>query len=229
MNEGGFLRFLKQNGRSERTMRGYLECVQRFEAFLAEQGGRSLDAATPEDLEAFAGWSAQRGQGVAYLAIADYCDWSGNGAVRWAAHERFAWDTLCEYKLNDMMGVDAAHVQALKQHSMVTARDLLEAGDTPEKRAALSALTGIPPERILEMVKLADLARVGGVRKVRGRLYYDAGFDTPEAIAAVLPEELRQRLAEYIQASGFAGIPPTPKEALNAVMVSRRLKRVVGY
>lgn len=228
MNEGGFLKFLKQNGRSERTMPGYLECVKRFEAFLAEQG-RSLEGAAPEDLSAFAGWSVQRGQEVAYLAIADYCDWTGNDPVRWAAHERFAWDTFCEYRLSDMMGGDAAHVQALKQHGMVTARDLLEAGDTPEKRAALSAVTGIPAERMLEMVKLADLARAGGIRKIRGRLYYDAGFDTPEAIAAVSPEELRRRLGEYIRASGFAGIPPTPKEALNAVMVSRRLKRVVGY
>lgn len=168
-------------------------------------------------------------EGVAYLAIADYCDWTGNDAVRWAAHERFAGDTFCENKLSDMMGADAAHVQALKQRGMVTARDLLEAGDTPEKRAALSAATGIPLERILEMVKLAGLARVGGIRKIRGRLYYDAGFDTPDAIAAVSPEELRRRLAEYIRASGFAGIPPKPKEALNAVMVSRRLRRVVVF
>jgi len=226
MDEKGFLKFLHQNGRSERTMLGYLDCVKRFEAYLAGYR-RRLNQAMPEDIRAFAEWSAKNGQGVAYLAIADYYDWTDNDPLRWTAHELFAWDNFCAYKLSEMLGIDPAHVQILKGIGILTARDLLAAGDTPARRAALSAETGIPLHCIVELVRLSDLARVGGLKKIRGRLYYDAGFDTLDKIAAVSPETLRQQLAEYIQRSGFAGIPPTPKEAANAVAMAHHLKRLV--
>ncbi len=226
MDEKGFLKFLRQNGRSERTMRGYLDCINRFETYL-DGYSRKLSQATPEDLDNFVEWSTKYGEPVAYLAIADYYDWSGNELMRCTAHERFAWDNFSAYKLSDMLGIDPTCIMSLKKIGILTARDLLTAGDTPARRAALSAQTGIPPDCILEMVRLSDLARIGGLKKIRGRLYYDAGFETLDKIAAVTPEDLRQRLADYIHRTGFAGIPPAPKEASNAVTMARHVKRLV--
>ncbi len=228
MDEQGFLKFLKRNGRSERTMRGYLQCLQRFEFYLSGQGKR-LNEACLDDLRAFVHWSTDQGQGVAYLAISDYYDWTGNEPVRWTAHELFAWENFITYPLSGMLGIAPEYVQILKKKGLLTAHDMLTAGDTPARRAALSEKTGIPPECILELVKLSDLARVGGLKKIRGRLYYDAGFDTLDKIAAVSHTELRERLAEYIRETRFAGIPPTPKEAANAVAMANHLKRMVEY
>ena len=64
---------------------------------------------------------------------------------------------------------------------------------------------------------------------MRARLYHEAGFDTLDKIAALEPEELRKKLAEFIEERGFAGIAPTPKEAAHSVTLARALPRLVEY
>jgi hypothetical protein len=77
---------------------------------------------------------------------------------------------------------------------------------------------------MLELVKLSDLSRLGGLKSVRARLfYYDAGVDTVEKIAQWEPEELRAMLSEFVGESGFDGIAPLPKEVHNAVDKARSL------
>jgi hypothetical protein len=105
----------------------------------------------------------------------------------------------------------------------------LYSGLTNHDRKQLAQNTGIPENKILELVKLSNLARVGGLKKIRGRLYHDAGFDTLEKIANCTGDEIRQHLKEYIEKSKFKGIPPTPKEASRAVSMSKHLKRIVVY
>jgi hypothetical protein len=81
----------------------------------------------------------------------------------------------------------------------------------------------------LEFVKLSDLARVQGLKNIRARLYYDAGVDTIEKLAACDPSELRELLIRFIEDSGFDGIAPTPKEARSAVKQARKLPIIVEY
>ncbi len=61
---------------------------------------------------------------------------------------------------------------------------MLLAGQTEEKRVALAKQLGIPAQDILELVKLSDLARLPRVKGIRARLYYDAGVDNVEKMAA---------------------------------------------
>jgi hypothetical protein len=70
---------------------------------------------------------------------------------------------------------------------------------------------------------------VGGLRSVRARLYYDAGVDTVEGLAAWDPEELRAMLVDFVARTGFDGIAPLPKEARNAVATAKTLERLVEY
>jgi hypothetical protein len=82
---------------------------------------------------------------------------------------------------------------------------------------------------VLELVKLSDQARIGGHKKVRARLYHEAGLDTIDKMAACDPEKMRKRLADFIQKTGFKGIPPTPGEAQNTVTMAKYIKRLVQY
>jgi hypothetical protein len=43
------------------------------------------------------------------------------------------------------------------------------------------------------------------------------------------PEKMRKRLADFIQKTGFKGIPPTPGEAQNTVTMAKYIKRLVQY
>ncbi len=105
---------------------------------------------------------------------------------------------------------------------------MVDAGRTPRLRQALAEQTGLPMEVILEYVTLSDLARLGAVRSVRARLYYDAGL-TPETIATWEPEELHAMLVEFVNRTGFDGIAPLPKEVRNLVADARSLPKIVQY
>ena len=106
---------------------------------------------------------------------------------------------------------------------------MLAAGSTKEDRLILAERTGIPQVRILEFVKLSDLARIPGVKGIRARLYFEAGIDTLEKIAALEPEELRTQVFGYVSRSGFDGVPTLPAEAIYTVEKARALPKIVEY
>jgi hypothetical protein len=102
-----------------------------------------------------------------------------------------------------------------------TVNQFLRAANTPEKLAAIVEQSGASRVSVLELFKLSQLARLPGLKKVRGRLFYEAGLDTLEAIAALEPEEVRSILKEYVEKSGFEGSVPTMGEAEVAIRMAR--------
>jgi predicted RecB family nuclease len=133
------------------------------------------------------------------------------------------------FKLSAFRGVEPEHVEKLAAAGIKTTEQMLAAGRTAEKRAALAQDTGIPAEAILELVKLSDLARLPGVKGIRARLYYDAGVDCVEKLAAWEPEALLRMTAEFVERPGFDGIAPLPKEISSTIANAKRLPRVVEY
>ncbi|HEX6384507.1 MAG TPA: DUF4332 domain-containing protein [Anaerolineae bacterium] len=133
------------------------------------------------------------------------------------------------FPLKEFRGVDLAHIDRLASAGIVNVDQMLMAGSTPEARQQLAAKTGVPLAAILELVKLSDLSRLGGLKSVRARLYYDAGADTVEKIACWEPEELQAMLAKFVVSTGFDGIAPLPIEVNNCVRNARRLPKVVHY
>ncbi len=227
MNEQVFLTFLKRNKKSERTILRYLACVRNFEAYLVQKG-KTLDDCQPDDLRQ--GAQSEVGRSFNdFLGIAAYYEFTGNEQMWLTAHELFSAENFDAFALKEFLGVNMDHIERLKRRGITTAKHMLEAGRTPADRAMLALETGIPGNAILELVKLSDQARIGGHRRARTRLYHEAGFDTLDKIAAVEPEKLRQKLAEFIEKSGFEGIAPTPKEAAHSVALARHLPRLVVY
>lgn len=133
------------------------------------------------------------------------------------------------FKLSGFRGVDPGYVGKLAAAGIKTAGQMLTAGQTAAKRAALARDTGVPEEAILELVKLADLARLPGVKGIRARLYYDAGVDCIEKMAAWEPEALLKMTAEFVERTGFQGIAPLPKEVGSTIANAKRLPRVVEF
>lgn len=133
------------------------------------------------------------------------------------------------FHLKDFLGVDSVHIERLKSKGIKTADQMLAAGQTGKQRAALAKATSIPEDKILELVKLSDLARLPGVKGIRARLYYNAGVDSVETMAKWEPEALRQMVTHYVERTGFEGIPPLPKEVISTVANARKLpKKVKG-
>ena len=80
-----------------------------------------------------------------------------------------------------------------------------------------------------ELVKLADLARITGVKSIRARLYHDAGLDTFDKIALLDATMLREICIRFVKATSFPGVPPTLKEAAYTVTSAKTLPRIVEW
>jgi hypothetical protein len=230
-----FQKYLKRRGKKDHVVEGLILNVNKFEDYLRTELGRDLQSARPEDIESFALRmdEGKKGSGKKIVrGIGLYYAMTGNEAMRSTANgirEEAIDESRRAFPLRDFRGIDERTIELLESAGIKDAQQMIEAGKTPVLRAELSRKTGIPPEVILETVKLADLSRIGGLKGVRARLYYDAGVDTLDRLAGWEPEELRVMLADFVARTGFDGIAPLPKEVNNTINRAREIERLVEY
>jgi hypothetical protein len=234
MDEEGFRKFLKKGGRSPNAIRRCLRYVGDFANYLQEnRDGKSIDEASESDLESYVDWveTAPKASAKMHLwALSYYFDYIANTSLRKRASElRHQRIKRQPFKLEQFRGVNSEYAMRLAAVGIKDVAQTLQAGRTRVGRQKLSAKSDVPLEAILEFVQLSDLARIGGLKEIRARLYYDAGVDTIDKLATWDPEELRSHLIEFVQTTGFEGIAPTPKEARNAVKAAKRLPKIVEY
>jgi hypothetical protein len=159
----------------------------------------------------------------------EYYDFISNEELKLEADAMIGERYLSQFKLKDFVGVRPGVIKKLAKEGIITAKDMLHAGLNKQKRKEITRNTGILLKDVLELVKLSDQARIGGHKKVRARLYHDAGLDTIDKMTACDSEEIRKILADFIKKTGFKGIPPTPGEAQHTVTMAKYLKRIVQY
>ena len=232
MNKKGFVEFLQQKKKSARTVKNYTDFVQKYEAYLLKhKNGKKIENASKKELHDFAKWGEKNKLKInQYLwGVKEYYDFISKNELNLEANAMIGERYLSRFRLKDFVGIQQGYLKKLAKEGIKTAEDMLYAGLSKKDRKELSRNTGIPLEDILELVKLSDQARIGGHKKVRARLYHEAGFDTIDNIAACDAAEIRQRLIDFIQKTGFKGIPPTPGEARNTVTMAKYIKRLVQY
>lgn len=131
------------------------------------------------------------------------------------------------FKLKDFLGVDPTVAEALAAQQIKTAEQMLAAGCSKAGRRALAEATGLPEQILLELVQLSDLARLPGVKGIRACLYHDSGVTSIQKMAECEPEALLRLTAEFVERTGFAGIPPLPKEVSSTIATARTLPIIV--
>jgi hypothetical protein len=229
----GFRRFLKKGGRSDSAAGRVIAYVKGFEKYLKEHRGTELDEGGIEDLEAFVAWVEHKPKASpkGYLwGIGYYYEYTANEEMcRLAGILREQRIERRPFPLGDFRGIDPEDVEKLAAAGIRNVKQMLDAGRTERRRAALAEETGVAKDVILELVKLSDLAQIPGVKGIRARLYHDAGVDTIEKMAEWEPEELREMVAEFVERTGFEGIAPLPAEARFTVAQARSLPKIVEY
>jgi hypothetical protein len=234
MDEKGFRLYLEKSGRSASAVNRCIRLVSDFENYLhASKQGTLLEDVKGEDLTDFVlrldGESKTKAKGYLW-AIRYYYDFRSNAEIReLAGMLRSERIERSPFALKKLRGVNSDYIDMLEDSGVNNVDQMLAAGATSNDRVELANTTGIPQSVILELVKLSDLARIPGVKNIRARLYYDAGIDTVEKIAALEPEELREKVVAYVDESGFEGIPTLPSEAKYTVEKARELPFIVEY
>jgi hypothetical protein len=131
--------------------------------------------------------------------------------------------------LRDILGVDPEHVEALSAVGIRHSKHLFERGRTAADREALSEETGVPPEDLLELVKLSDLARVRGMGPAFVRLFYEGGADTIETLARWNPEALWEALHNLNRERGITSVVPPLKDLVQYVEMAQDLPKMIEY
>lgn len=234
MNETGFVKFLKQMGKQDHVVDELVQEVVRFEAYLKALG-ISIESANEEHIRGYADALEERhpGKGRKMVrGIALYFRYGGQGELAHFAHtirEQETAKTRKIFPLREFRGVDPQVTGCLEAVGIANVEEMLAAAKTPALRDELADKTGVSRQVILELVKLSDLSRLGAVKSVRARLYYDAGVDTPKKMAEWEPNALVKYLREFVERTGFDGIAPLPKEIRNGIEKARTLEQIVDY
>lgn len=232
MDKEGFIQRMRTDKKSQTTINRNIEFTGTFENYLSDAKNEQIENAMPKDLEDFKLWGEKnklKNLRMYFWSIATYFAYLKKKQLVLKANELMGLIELDKYKLNDFQGINKKFVEKLNKNKIKTARQILEIGYTKDGRKELSKTTNIPVENILELVKLSDLARIPGVKKIRARLYYESGLDTLEKIAVCDAEELRKISAKCIKKLSLNSVPPTPKEAEHTVTMAKYLRKYVEY
>ncbi len=227
-----FRSFLVKKGKKNHVADSLIKRCGIYEEFLHDKQIHSIDFASKEDIQAFLdSIRDQRGDVSNCLrAISLYYGFKSKpelSAMASKLREQRLSSARKPFALRDFRGVNPEYANRLASVGVKNAEQILAVGKTRVDRQRLSEKTGIPVEAVLELVKLADLSRIEGVKRVRARLYCDAGIDTVERIAKWNPDELRTYLIDFVGKTGFEGIAPLPKEAKYTVEAARKLPKII--
>jgi hypothetical protein len=235
MDEQVFSSYLKKLGKKAHVIDNLVDQVRRFEVYLSQERRKDLSGADLQDLQVYAAAvdAANPGRaGIHVRGLAMYLNFTGHpelASYLYSIREAGTAKTRQAFRLQDFQGVNQDHITRLKEAGIANVEEMLEAGKTPEARQHLADQSGVPPDFILELVKLSDLSRLEGVKGIRARLYYDAGVDTLEKLARWEAEELRLMLVDFVRRTGFKGIAPLPKELRSTIAHATKLPKIVKY
>jgi predicted flap endonuclease-1-like 5' DNA nuclease len=133
------------------------------------------------------------------------------------------------FNLKDIPGVDPEYIERLAAVGIKHTRHLFEQARSKSARAELSRLADVPSDDVLELVKLSDLARIGGVGPVFARLLYEAGADTLEELSKRPPSELFERLHATNKEKRYTKIMASLKDVRHCIETARELPKVIEY
>ncbi|MHA1934330.1 MAG: DUF4332 domain-containing protein [Candidatus Thorarchaeota archaeon] len=233
-DEEGFRKFLKRGGRSKSVADRVIRFVDEFESYLKDhRKGKSLEEADTQDLEGFVLWfeeGTKKSANTQLWGLKYYFEFTSNDSLKNLAGKlREKKIKRTPFSLAKFRGVNQTYVKKLAKMGIKNVDHMLEAGKTPKNREDLAERSDVPIDAILEFVKLSDLTRLGAVKTIRARLYYDAGIDTVEKMAQWNPEDLRAYLLEWVERTGFKGIATLPKEAEHTTAAAKMLPKVIEY
>lgn len=232
MDEEAFRTFLRRGGRSPTAAARAIALTHEFETYLDEHGVE-LDGATPEQLESFvASVEAEpRASAKLHLWGINYYYQFVDDPVMEHVSRRMRRERVEQtpFRLDGFRGVSKETADRLGKVGIKTVDDLLESGTRPAARLALSRRSGVPIDSIEELVRLSDLARIGGVKGIRARLYLDAGIRSVAEMARWDPDDLLELTRRFVVETGFDGIAPLPREAEGAVMSARKLGSLIEW
>ncbi len=209
-----------------------MDYAGQFEEYLTENEVE-LDEAMPPDLESFVAAIESEPGATAKLylwGIRYYYEFIDDPVmVQVAGEMRRERVERTPFRLRRFRGVNLQVVERLASVGIRNVDELLAVTRMAAERRELAAKAIVPIESLDELVRLSDLARIGGIKSIRARLYLDAGVGSVADLAGWDPVELVVMLRKHVADNDFDGIAPLPGEARHAVETAKRLRAIVQW
>ena len=224
-----FNRYLKGRGKKDSVIDRNIRTVEEFLESL-----NSDSQVSQEDIRVYvesiekAGKSAK---GFLY-AMMNYFKYLGDEEMYSCVaglREKRTGKTRRKFQIKDFLNIDEEVIRKLNSIGINDVYQMLNHGDTGEKRKRLAEKLKVPEEVILELVNLSDLTRLGYVKRKLSRLYYDSGFRSPLEVSGYQTEALYEHFKSYVEESGWDGMVPNPKDLENNINQAKKLKKIVDY
>ena len=117
----------------------------------------------------------------------------------------------------------------LKEAGIYNSHQLLQAARTPAGRGALAEQIDLDTQRILELAKRADLARVRGIGGVFSDLLEHLGVETVTDLADCPPIDLRAEMLAANEQEKLAGRLPTLRVVEDWVFQATELPKLLEF
>jgi len=232
MDEERFRTFMKKKRKSGSTTNSCVAATRELETYL-EKKRLSLDNISVSDLEAYIDIYLDKKRTARFLwSISYYFLFMNRDDLLKRAQSvrgQIVKKTRKSFKLKDFMGVQIEHITQLATIDIKDTATMLERGRTHALRKELAKKSKLDIKVIEEFVSLSDLSRIPGVKGIRARLYYDAGFNSCKKISMSTQKEILEGARIFVEKTGFAGIAPLPKEVSFSIETTKKLPDVIEW
>ena len=133
------------------------------------------------------------------------------------------------FNLTKVPEVDQENLAKLEPLGIKNTRQMFQQGRTREDRAVLEDKSGIPAEELLELVRLADLARIWGVGPVFTRILLEAGYGSVAAVAEADLEVMYKKVNQLNRDRKYTPIMASQSEVGMCIDYARILPKVVEF
>lgn len=131
--------------------------------------------------------------------------------------------------LADIPGVDQAAVKQLAAQGIRHTQHLFERTQTPSERDLLALATDIPSETLLDLVRMADIARAGWVGPVFLRLLFESGINSLSELAHADAETLYRETCAVNAARQYTKAGYSVKDIAACIAVAQSLPNTIRY
>jgi predicted flap endonuclease-1-like 5' DNA nuclease len=105
--------------------------------------------------------------------------------------------------LADFPGIPFEYIESLRAKGIKNTKQFFELFQDEGERKELARSTGIPEERLKEILALSDLARITGVGGVFARVVYASGIGSTRQFAYTRAREQYKRYMQVIEQFGY--------------------------
>ena len=235
LDEDSFYNYLKTTGRKKNVIEKYINILDHYTQYLYEKRDKkNPKKAKTKDLvayvEFFENTKKKSARTELYAIMQFYKSISNKEMTLKAKILREPRKTKkSPFLLKNILDIDPKIIKKLVEVKIKNVNQMINAGKTKSQRELLSKKLKIPYDKILELVKISDLIRVGYIKTKFTRLFYNAGIETPKELSKWDVKELRDHLNNYIKETDWKGIAPFPSDLSNYINSAKKLPNIIEY